>query len=163
MKYFAYGSNMSLRRLQQRTPGAASIGLFALTGHDLRFHKAGQDGSAKCDAFYTGSASDCIYGVLFELAPQEKRLLDRVEGLGAGYDEKWVSVVNNTGFVADAALYYATDIDTRLKPFSWYKEHVLIGARESKLAFDYILKIIRVESIEDPDRKRWARQRAIYK
>lgn len=162
MKYFAYGSNMSLRRLQQRTPSAASIGLFSLAKHDLRFHKAGQDGSAKCDAFYTGSAGDRVYGVLFELAQQEKHLLDHAEGLGAGYEEKRVCVVNENGCAVNAAIYYATDIDTRLKPFSWYKNHVLIGAQESKLTFDYIQKIIRTESIEDPDKYRCAQQRALY-
>ncbi|WP_281557571.1 gamma-glutamylcyclotransferase family protein [Thalassomonas sp. RHCl1] len=163
MKYFAYGSNMSLRRLQQRTPSAVPIGLFFLAGHDLRFHKVGQDGSAKCDAFYTGSVSDRVYGRLFEIAEQEKYILDHAEGLGAGYEAKLVSVVNDAGFAVNAAIYYATDIDTWLKPFSWYKEHVLIGARECKLAPDYIQKIIRIETIEDPDKYRCAQQRAIYK
>ncbi|WDE08037.1 gamma-glutamylcyclotransferase [Thalassomonas viridans] len=162
MKYFAYGSNMSVRRLKQRALGANCLGVFALTGHDLRFHKTGEDGSAKCDAFYTGSECDYIYGVLFEITAQEKRMLDQIEGLGCGYEEKQVCVANQAGFTVNAVMYYASHIDTSLKPFFWYKNHVVIGAKESRLPPGYIEKIIQVEGVEDPDQSRNAQQRALY-
>ena len=79
MIYFAYGSNMSLRRLRRRVPAAEVIGTAALAGHTLRFHKAGRDGSAKCDAFFTGSRRDTIHGVVFRIDAAGKRALDRVE------------------------------------------------------------------------------------
>jgi hypothetical protein len=50
MQYFAYGSNMSLRRLRTRVPSAVKLGNATLFGHQLKFHKRSQDGSAKCDA-----------------------------------------------------------------------------------------------------------------
>jgi hypothetical protein len=56
MLYFAYGSNMSVSRLVARTPSAQPLGRCALRGHQLRFHKVGGDGSAKCDAFHTGNS-----------------------------------------------------------------------------------------------------------
>ena len=86
MKYFAYGSNMSLARLQQRTPEVRRLSSCVLPGHSLRFHKAGRDGSGKCDAFLTGNPRDRVMGALFELCPEQKPDLDRVEGLGRGYD-----------------------------------------------------------------------------
>lgn len=58
MKYFAYGSNMSLLRLWQRVPSAVRIGVFTLQGHQLRFHKLGKDGSGKCDAYQTNNTLD---------------------------------------------------------------------------------------------------------
>jgi len=162
MKYFAYGSNMSLRRLQQRTPSAKALGQFTLSCHDLRFHKAGQDGSGKCDAFYTGSADDLVYGVVFELAAAEKYILDQAEDLGGGYEEKQVYVVNKAGLFIESAIYYATLIDADLKPYSWYKNHVITGAKESNLAGEYIERIMRVESIEDPDKIRDKQQWGLY-
>jgi len=41
MKYFAYGSNMSLLRLRARVPSAERIGMFTLVEHALRFHTNG--------------------------------------------------------------------------------------------------------------------------
>ena len=45
MRYFAYGSNMSIARLSERAPSAEVIGVARLRSHVLRFHKVGTDGS----------------------------------------------------------------------------------------------------------------------
>ena len=71
MKYLAYGSNMSLNRLRSRTPSARRLGVFELRRHKLKFHKVGQDGSAKCNAFFTGIDTDIVEGVGFEINPGE--------------------------------------------------------------------------------------------
>ena len=39
VKYFAYGSNMSLVRLRERVPSAERLGVFILAEYQLRFHK----------------------------------------------------------------------------------------------------------------------------
>lgn len=162
MKYFAYGSNLSLSRLKERAPGAERVSIFSLKEHDLRFHKASKDGSGKCDAFYTGNSDDCVIGSLFEISSYEKKALDKFEGLGDGYEEKIVIVLSQSGEEVEATTYYATSLDETLKPFSWYKNHVLVGAKESRLPAQYIEKIECVESIQDPDKIRDAEQRAIH-
>lgn len=158
MNYFAYGSNMSLRRLQARVPAARPLGTAVLAGHALRFHKAGRDGSAKCDAFHTADVSDAIHGVLFHIDDAGKSVLDRVEGLGAGYDEKQVTLACGT----TAITYVATHIDEGLLPFHWYKQHVLVGAREARLPVDYVGLIECHPSREDPDAARHARETSIH-
>ncbi len=147
MNYFAYGSNMSLPRIQDRIPGAEKIGVAVLTGHQLRFHKTGQDGSAKCDAFFTGKPDDSVWGVVFRITEEEKVVLDGYEGLGYGYEIKSVSVNfrDDTG-TADAFLYYATHIDPALKPYHWYKAFVLAGAIENQFPESAIQAIQAVES-----------------
>ena len=45
MKYFAYGSNMSLARLQERVPSARKLEIVTLKNHQLRFNMSGTDGS----------------------------------------------------------------------------------------------------------------------
>lgn len=164
MKYFAYGSNMSLRRLQLRVPSARRLVTgCSLTGHQLRFHKRGRDGSAKCDAFQTGRAGDRVFGALFWLAPEEKRWLDLAEGLGVGYRQKRVEVCAANGMTHGAFTYVALQTAPGLTPFQWYLEHVLIGARESRVPGDYLAQRLWVEATEDPLAHRTRQERAIYR
>ena len=142
MNYFAYGSNMSFPRIQDRIPDVEKIGVAVLSGHVLRFHKVGKDGSAKCDAFFTGNPDDSVWGVVFRITEEEKSVLDGYEGLGHGYEIKSVSVnFRDDPGAVDAFLYYATHIDPALKPYHWYKEYVLSGARENNFPESVIRKI----------------------
>ncbi len=161
MNYFAYGSNMSLRRLQQRVPQVRQLATAALPGYQLRFHKIGQDGSAKCDAYFTGASVDLLHGVLYDIDPADKRSLDRIEGLGAGYDQREVWVDTERACLS-AVTYVATQIDPGLKPFGWYKRHVLVGAREAGLPLDYIDSIQSLPHKDDHDLDRHCREVAIH-
>lgn len=163
MKYFAYGSNMSLARLRARTPSARPLGRFTLVEHSLRFHKMGMDGSGKCDAFYTGNAGDMVHGVLYEIRRSEKWRLDKAEGLGHGYDEQVVTVSGADGELHVAVTYRAIRIDAALKPYSWYRHHVLVGAWEVGLPPAYTQQLEAIECIEDEDRERDRRERAIHR
>ena len=160
--YFAYGSNMSISRLGQRVRVACRVGLCRLESHELRFHKAGKDGSAKCDAFETENPAHFVLGSLFTIDTATKPQLDRVEGLGYGYEEKLVTVIDGSGQTFEAFTYYATSIDQSLKPFSWYLNHVLVGARECGMPAGYLARIEQIEYIEDPDILRDQRERAIH-
>ncbi|MDH5171678.1 MAG: gamma-glutamylcyclotransferase [Gammaproteobacteria bacterium] len=162
MRYFAYGSNMSIARLRGRAPSARRLGTCALHGHQLRFHKRSHDGSGKCDAYQCADAGNVIFGALFEISETDKPALDRAEGLGSGYAQKSVELVYDHGAVTDATTYYATSMDSQLKPYCWYLRHVLVGARESSLPEDYIARIEAVGCIADPDLERDARERAIH-
>lgn len=163
MKYFAYGSNMSLSRLRARTPSAQRLGRYVLAAHALRFHKSGRDGSGKCDAFLTDEPGDRVVGIVFDVDPVEKAWLDEAEGLGAGYNEKLVTVEGQAGEWLVVTTYWATHIDETLKPYSWYKHHVLTGAREVSLPVGYIKRIEAVACLEDPDSKRDSIERAIHR
>ncbi|TDX97775.1 gamma-glutamylcyclotransferase family protein [Thiohalophilus thiocyanatoxydans] len=164
MYYFAYGSNMSSRRIQARSPSAAKLNTAVLTGHRLAFHKiSDNDGTAKCDACETGEPEDCVHGVVFAIVEQDKPALDRAEGLGRGYAEKVVQVRLTDGEVVEAITYYAIRTDPALKPLDWYKSHVLRGAREHGLPEAYIRAIESVEHIEDTDGKRRERELSIYR
>ena len=162
MKYFAYGSNMSLLRLQQRVPSAQKIGKVTLKNHQLRFNMSGKDGSGKCDSFETKNSEDAVIGALFEINENEKPILDKAESLGAGYNQKLVSVQNDLGEVFEALIYCAIRIDPSLKPFSWYLNHVIVGAKETALSVDYLAIIESVECIEDPNKEREEKERAMY-
>jgi gamma-glutamylcyclotransferase len=162
VKYFAYGSNMSLLRLKERVPSAKRLETVTLNNHQLRFNMSGTDDSGKCDAFQTDNSQDNIIGALFEINKNEKGVLDQAESLGSGYNEKIVFVKNEWGEIFEATTYYAIKLDASLKPYFWYLNHVIIGAKETNVSDDYLAIIESVECIEDPDKKRDERQRAMY-
>lgn len=152
---------MSGRRLTARIP-AERIGVASLNGHRLVFTKPGEkDGSAKCDICNTGNPDDMVYGVLYEIDEKHKPVLDRYEGLGYGYTSERVSV-NFNGIATEAVTYKAVTADHTLKPFNWYKAHVIQGAEENAIPREYIEEIRKVESDIDPDRERSIRELSIY-
>lgn len=152
---FAYGSNMLSARLRERVPSAKAIGIGRLPGHALRWHKRGSDGSGKCDIEKTGQARDVVWGVLIELDAAEKPALDRAEGLGKGYVERRVSVITDHGSVK-ASAYVGTGRDPAIKPYDWYKDLVIAGAREHGLPEPYLRQLEHVQANRDPNPARSA-------
>ncbi|MCK5131335.1 MAG: gamma-glutamylcyclotransferase [Candidatus Sabulitectum sp.] len=161
MLYFSFGSNMSEKRLFQRIE-ASKVGVAILAGHKLFFHKHSEtDGSAKCNILETGRTDDIVLGVLYDVEESQKPVLDTIEGLGLGYNIKTVSVkIEGASF--QAFTYYATSIDKSLKPYKWYKRHVLEGAIENRMPEAYIRSIKAVEAITDKDAERRDRELSIY-
>ena len=160
--YFAYGSNMSSPRLLQRLPQARYTGLARLSQHRLSFRKNDAGLSAKCDIQLTGRVADQVIGVIYDISFEDKQLLDQVEGLGTGYDEKTVELTTESGRTLFAVTYCAIDIDENLIPFHWYKQHVLRGAIEHNFPSEYIKLIETIPSKPDPDERRNLRELAIY-
>jgi hypothetical protein len=163
MKYFAYGSNLLLARLQERTPSATRLGRGRLSTHRLRWHKRGvMDGSGKCDAFQTGDAAALVWGALFEIGNTERVGLDDAEGLGRGYRATEVSLETAAG-PQTAFTYVATPdaIDGSLTPFDWYRDLVVAGAYESGLPAEYIDTLTSVTASEDRDHLRSTHHRRL--
>ena len=151
LRYFAYGSNMLTARLRERAPSATAIGIGQLEGHALRWDKRSwRDGSGKCDAEFTGQRSDVVWGVVFELDPEDKPALDQAEGLRNGYMEKVVNILTEVGLIT-AVTYLATDKDASLRPYHWYKALVIAGAREHGLPPSYRSRLELVVTVSDPD------------
>ena len=164
MYYFAYGSNMSKERIEARLSYCKSLGVYCLPEYQFKCHKVGSDGSAKGDALYTNSGHK-MYGVLYELSPADKLLLDDIEGVGKGYECREVKVysgLNKTGVGQLAYLYAATETDETLKPFGWYMHHIIFGAKQANLPHQYVSKFNLIPCQNDPDASRAAREMAIY-
>jgi hypothetical protein len=95
------------------------------------------------------------------LPPRAK--LDQAEGVGSGYEHAMVTVINDKGRRRKVLTYLASPayIDDNLKPYAWYKDFVLAGARKHCLPSEYLAEYVeRVEAIDDPDKVRDKRQRA---
>ena len=163
MLYFAYGSNMCTGRLRRRISSAAFVCIAKLTRHCFRFHKRSPDGSAKGDAFETGNPTDVVWGVIFNINKGQQSILDEAEGLGAGYEEKFATVLDQSGQEHRVILYVADakSIDNALRPYSWYKRFVVDGGRQHNLPGEYIHNIAAMPDVEDSDHPRDRRNRSI--
>lgn len=158
--HFAYGSNMLSRRLRKRTPSATPVSVGFVAGRRLAFDKVSQDGSGKCDIEATPTATDHVYGVIFEIDCTEKPELDRLEGLGHGYREELVDVVTADG-TRKAQAYVATEKNSALRPYDWYKALVIAGALEHGLPPTYVDSLNTTDSRPDPDDRRRERNEAL--
>jgi len=161
--YFAYGSNMLPARLRERTPSAACLGAACLPGHRLAFnHVSRGDGSAKCNIAATQAGGDRVWGVVYSLPVKEQPVLDRAESLGSGYliENRRVEM---GGDRVDVFCYVAVPgtLDDRARPFWWYRDIVLAGARQHCFPESYIHAIAREVAIDDPDARRAAHHRKL--
>ncbi len=129
------------------------MGLASVAGYALRFHKSSKDGSGT--ATLMPAKDETVYGVLFEIAEDEQKLLDRAEGRGYGYDRDDAFAVRclKTGKEIRAATYLAAAnaINASLVPFDWYRALVIAGATQHGLPDDYIATSTGVAARPDPD------------
>jgi len=154
MLIFCYGSNMLAGRLKHRIASARKIGVAKLYKHVLKFHKVGMDSSGKSDIHYTGNRKDYAWGVVVEIDPAEKQILDEYEDYGKGYSDKIVEVELDTGVRIKVLTYFALKTKPDLKPYDWYKDFVVVGAIENRLPGGYIQYLQEVQSMQDSDYQR---------
>jgi AIG2-like family. len=109
-KYFAYGSNMSSRRLLSRCSSANFIEVAKVEGYTLSFNKKSSvDKSGKANITQTGKNTDIVWGVIFEIEESQKSDLEKAEGKGKGYDEQTIKVTDSKGHTHDCIAYIATE------------------------------------------------------
>lgn len=160
--YFAYGSNMHSARISERASSSQLVTTGRLHGYKLVFHKRGQDGSAKCDAWQSADPDDIVYGVVYRLSEGDKERLDRIEGVNRGYDCS-ARVIETAHGNSEAFVYTAQNdyIDAALLPFDWYRDLVLAGARAHGFPPSYVERIAVIECVADPDAARATHHRRL--
>lgn len=161
LHYLAYGSNLHPLRLRKRTPSANLVGAVELPGWSLSFSKRSLDGSGKCTI---GFASEpCrVFGAVYSMDAPDKERLDRVEGLGSGYESHWLDLeVKGTALRAFTYVASVDYLDVNLKPYAWYKGLVLAGARYHGFDAGYVRSLEAFPSVRDPDVARRAENDAL--
>lgn len=151
--YLAYGSNLHPLRLMERIPSAKLIGAVELTGRRLTFHKKSNDGSGKCNI--PCSRTDSAYGAVYELDPGHRQALHRIEGRGAGYSDEPIDVLHGgRRYSCFTYLAQRSHVVPGLKPYHWYKELVVLGARYLEFPDPYVTAIESIESVADANAER---------
>lgn len=86
MYYFAYGSNMSRKRLMSRLGKVEDVGIATLEGYKISFNKVSNDGTGKTNIIpYNG----IVFRVAFILTEVQFAKLDNKE---IGYHRETISV-----------------------------------------------------------------------
>jgi gamma-glutamylcyclotransferase len=133
--YFAYGSNMSLKRLEERIGKVSHCGTASLKNYYFSFNKKGSDGTGKANI--VPDSSSCVEGVVYKLSTQQMNRLDHCEGVPKHYKRETVSILSSTGQPIQATTYVAQKALISLQPLRPspdYLNHILSGARENHLS-----------------------------
>lgn len=152
---FAYGSNLCTQRIRSRVSTAVPVTVGYVRQRRFVFHKKSIDGSAKADASLAEASDQRVWGAVYRLQRQQKRVLDKYEFLGSGYDEEQVEVIHETGIVR-AWMYVArrNAIDSTLLPYSWYRDLIVAGALQHRLPRNYVRHLQSFAAVADPDASR---------
>ena len=153
--YFAYGSNLHPLRLEERVHSARLLGVGTCQNRKLSFNKRSDDGSAKCNLIKAEHSATTVYGAIYQLKFEDKAALDRIEGKGFGYTDNQISVQHDNRETS-CFTYIAQNshIARALRPYHWYKELVILGARYLEFPNTYVNAIKDIESIQDPNSAR---------
>lgn len=138
---FAYGSNMKTERMVERVPGAKVTGRVFAGNRKMVCNKKSKDGSGKANL--VESPGSVTWGVLYEIEDDALDKLDRVEG---GYERVLLGVTADDDTRVIAQAYVSDQVTGDPRPFAWYKELILDGAREHNLPVAYIDYLEEIET-----------------
>ena len=143
--YFAYGSNLSKGRKQERTGLIRRAVRARLRNCRLAFNKEASGGGVYANVVPEEGSE--VWGVIYLCNPTAMTQLDRHEGvMGGHYDRVTVTVELEDGSLCDAETYIAGEdyIVSEGIPDDWYLDFILTGAIQHELPEDYIADIKRL-------------------
>jgi gamma-glutamylcyclotransferase len=142
IKYFAYGSNMSVSRMIKRgvTPLSRSQGI--LNNYILKFNKKSSKGDWSF-ANIEESEGDVVEGIIFEISELHLEKLDKFEGAPVHYRREKINVISG-GNKIECITYIAQNdyIVEGLKPTDDYMKFLIDGS--SLLSSDYQKMLISI-------------------
>ena len=142
MLYFAYGSNMSKERMEERVGGQYKVlGKARMRGYKLVLNKQNSKNPINGFANVTEAPGSIVEGVLYEVGEAGMCKLDRNEGVPTHYMRAVVQVEIDKG-VQEATTYIACPEKVRegLLPTEEYLGHLLKGKEYLSEAYYSMLK-----------------------
>ncbi|XP_063610195.1 gamma-glutamylcyclotransferase-like [Penaeus indicus] len=137
--YFAYGSNLLTERIHINNPSAKMVDIGKLKDFRLDFNYFSQrwQGAA---ATIVEDPGNHLYGVLWEIANEDMKHLDKQEGVDHGvYKAIEVDVEASDGKMVKARSYQLIrPLEKDRRPSFVYLDVILRGAKENGLPKDYI-------------------------
>ena len=130
MKYFAYGTNMSLSQLISRCPSAKKLLNATLNNYQFIFNSRGV-------ATIISKRNSTVYGVLFEIDDSEIDNLDRHEGVPKLYTKENKKIEFDNGEEFEALVYVATDSEIG-KPRDEHLNIILNALNKEQFPEQYI-------------------------
>ena len=133
--YFAYGSNLCIRQMNDRCPNNSKIGMGKLKGHRWIITKRGYANVVK-------SSDEDVWGIIYEISMSDEDKLDVYEGVS-----KKCYVKENLDILMDGkiqnCLTYVDPTTEEGVPTSTYANTIDEGLCDSKLPEEYVEKHLR--------------------
>ena len=133
--YFAYGSNLCIRQMNDRCPNNSKIGTGKLKGHRWIITKRGYANVVK-------SSDEDVWGIIYEISMSDEDKLDVYEGVS-----KKCYVKENLDILIDGkiqnCLTYVDPTTEEGVPTSTYANTIDEGLCDSKLPEEYVEKHLR--------------------
>ena len=133
--YFAYGSNMCIRQMNERCPNNSKIGIAQLSGYRWIISTRGYANVVK-------SSNDDVWGVIYEISIQDEAKLDGYEGVSTKcYLKENLDILIDSGI--KNCLTYVDPITEIGIPSYTYSNTINEGILDSKLPEEYVEKYLR--------------------
>jgi gamma-glutamylcyclotransferase (GGCT)/AIG2-like uncharacterized protein YtfP len=131
--YFAYGSNMDIRQMASRCPGAERVGVAVLPDYRVLINTQGV-------GTVIPAKGGSVFGLLWTLSGKNVEALDAYEGVASADYRREYLTVDVYGAQIEALVYVATNV-TPGKPRAGYLEVVLKAAAEVGLPESYLAEL----------------------
>ncbi|MFW5700223.1 MAG: gamma-glutamylcyclotransferase family protein [Cyclobacteriaceae bacterium] len=143
--YFAYGSNMSIQRMNQRLVNYQSRKPALLKGYQLVFNKINRNVSGAGFANIMPVENSWVEGVVYEIEEAGLKILDGFEGYPNRYSRQILPVeVGNQITRAHTYIAHKAEIADGLKPEIIYLRYLLDA--KDLLSADYYFKLETLQS-----------------
>lgn len=133
--YFAYGSNLWLKQMNERCPENEKIGLAVLRGYRWMINTRGFANIAL-------SKKDEVWGIVYTISKSDEITLDKFEGVSKGSYKK-IKLDTFMDSNKLQCLVYIDPIVAEGKSKKEYNERINRGLEDSKLSKEYVEKYIR--------------------
>ena len=125
LNYFAFGSNMSAQRMQERLGWSPSRSGAILPDYEMVFNKHSNDGGK---ANIMCSPGDLVEGILYSVNEEDLLILDKYEGVAAKQYKRYdIEVRNHKKNSIAAVAYKALNTGKLSDPTEEYLNYILEG------------------------------------
>lgn len=132
MLYVAYGSNMNLKQMAHRCPNSKVMCNGSLVGWNLVFN-------IHADVVETHDNKDVVPVVVWNIADEDWKMLDRYEGYPSYYVKEIVNVILENGKIDKAIVYVMTKSRKGISlPSREYFECILSGYKDNGINTKYL-------------------------
>jgi hypothetical protein len=156
MILFSFAGNMDIETFAKLVPSAKKVGVARLPGYNFIFNKTAEDQSSKANILQSFNPNDAVWGILIELADNEKTNFLNAMPWAGDYMLTPVTCVDEAEkiFHAEAFVALPHAVNTHLLPHDWYHKKVMHMAKNAGLPEHYVAKLALMPFKVDPDAER---------
>ena len=127
--YFAFGSNMDKKRMEDRTHESSERQKGIIKDWKLVFNKIKDEEIGSGYANIEPEIGSIVEGIIYKVSEDAIKKLDRREGVPDHYLKETMAVGNDNQESINCIVYIAnrSKINNSLKPERWYLNHLLEG------------------------------------